>query len=64
MIHSTHEEVVLGVLEDHVDGFVLKYDLFQGDYVFVINLSVQLSFRQACVQITEIVRTAISRIAL
>ncbi len=63
-MHHTHEEVVLGVLEDHVDGFVLKYDLFQSDYVFVINLSVQLIFHQSYVQIIEIVRTAISRIAL
>lgn len=40
---KTHEEVVFGVLEDHVDRLFLEDDFLHGNHVLVVNLSVQLS---------------------
>ncbi len=37
-----YEEVVLGIVEDHVDGLVLKNNLFESDNVFVRDLPIQL----------------------
>jgi hypothetical protein len=38
----THQEIMLGVFKDHVNGFILQYDLFEGDHILVRYFFVQL----------------------
>lgn len=39
---KTYEEIMLGVLEDHVNRFVLENHLLQSDDVLVADLAVEL----------------------
>ncbi len=41
---DAYEEIVFGVLEDHVDGFVLEDYLCEGDDILMTDLSIQLGF--------------------
>jgi hypothetical protein len=37
-----YQEIMFGVFENHVNGFVFKDDLLESDYIFVRDLSIQL----------------------
>ena len=66
-MYGTYQKVMLGIIEDHIDRFILQNDFLEGNDIFMVYFSVELSTAcriRSCREQSTVELTAISRIAL